>query len=30
MVVARTLLEPQSAMWDWKSQPAEEGTASKE
>jgi acyl-CoA dehydrogenase len=30
MVVARTLLEPQSAMWDWKSQRAEEGTASKE
>jgi acyl-CoA dehydrogenase len=30
MVVARTLLEPQSAMWDWKSQLAEEGTASKE
>jgi acyl-CoA dehydrogenase len=30
MVVARTLLEPQSAMWDWKSQRAEDGSDSKE
>jgi acyl-CoA dehydrogenase len=30
MVVARTLLEPQCAMWDWKSQLTEEGSASKE
>lgn len=30
MVVARTLLEPESAMWDWKSQLAEAGTPSKE